>query len=302
MGQGERSLKYRDRETIVGWMHDDEPDNAQSLGKGKGYGPPIKPETIVADYRKMKSADPDRPVILNLGQGVAWDNWIGRGVRRNHPEDYAEYVKGCDIVSFDIYPVAHDNPEVAGKLEFVGLGVKRLIDWTGGKKPVWCCIETTHINTPEKIASPAQIRSEVWMALIHGAKGLIYFCHEFKPQQMEAGLLEHPENAAAVKAVNAQIKELAPVLNSPTVPEGVRVISSDPAVPVEVLCKRHGGATYVFAVSMRGTPTTASFELSGIKEAPRSKWSARTGPSRHWPASSATTSRDTPCTCTARVG
>jgi hypothetical protein len=55
------------------------------------------------------------------------------------------------------------------------------------------------------------------------------------------------------------------VLNSPTVKEGVRVTSSDPAVPVEVLCKRHGGATYLFAVSMRGTPTTASFELSGLK-------------------------------------
>ena len=29
--------------TIVGWMHGDEPDNAQSLGRGKGYGPPIPP-------------------------------------------------------------------------------------------------------------------------------------------------------------------------------------------------------------------------------------------------------------------
>jgi hypothetical protein len=103
------------------------------------------------------------------------------------------------------------------------------------------------------------------MALIHGAKGLIYFCHEFKPRQTEAGLLEYPENAAAVKAVNGQIKELAPVLNSPTMSDGVRVTSSDPAVPVEVLCKRHGGATYVFAVSMRGAPTNASFELPGVK-------------------------------------
>ena len=43
-------------------------------------------------------------MLLNLGQGVAFDNYIGRGVRRNHPEDYPEYVKGCDIASFDIYP------------------------------------------------------------------------------------------------------------------------------------------------------------------------------------------------------
>jgi hypothetical protein len=84
-------------------MHGDEPDNAQSRGKGKGYGPPILPATIIEDYRRTKKADPSRPVLLNLGQGVAWDRYQGRGTRTNHPEDYAEYIKGRDIVSFDIW-------------------------------------------------------------------------------------------------------------------------------------------------------------------------------------------------------
>ena len=113
--------------TIVGWMHGDEPDNAQSLGEGKGYGPPIPPEKIVADYREAQGTrSRRRPVLLNLGQGVAWDGWYGRGVRTNHPEDYPEYVEGCDIVSFDIYPAVHDKPEVAGKLWYVARGVERL--------------------------------------------------------------------------------------------------------------------------------------------------------------------------------
>jgi hypothetical protein len=260
--QNARSLKYRDRKTIIAWMHEDEPDNAQSLGPGKGYGPPITPEKIVEDYKRMKAADSDRPVLLNLGQGVAWDNWVGRGVRRNHPEDYPRYVEGCDAVSFDIYPVVHDHPDVAGKLWYVGKGVQRLREWTGGKKPVWCCIETTHISNPQKIATPAQVRSEVWMAIAHGASGIIYFCHEFKPQQIEAGLLEHPDVMAAVKAVNAQIRELAPVLNSPTVEGAVRAESSNADVPVVTLCKRHGGATYVLAVSMREKATAATFTLT----------------------------------------
>ncbi len=66
-------LKHKDDPTIIGWMHGDEPDNAQEIPGGKGYGPPIKPEKIVADYQQMQAADPSRPVILNLGQGVAWD-------------------------------------------------------------------------------------------------------------------------------------------------------------------------------------------------------------------------------------
>src|SRR5262249_2378286 len=66
-------LQFKDRATIVAWMHGDEPDNAQSLGRGKGYGPPIPTASIVARYKEIRRADPDRPVLLNLGQGVAWD-------------------------------------------------------------------------------------------------------------------------------------------------------------------------------------------------------------------------------------
>src|SRR4051812_20032556 len=40
-GQNRAALAFKDRPTIVGWMHGDEPDNAQSLGQGKGYGPPV---------------------------------------------------------------------------------------------------------------------------------------------------------------------------------------------------------------------------------------------------------------------
>ena len=43
------SLKHLNDPTIIGWMHGDEPDNAQELGAGKGYGPPIPPATIIAE-------------------------------------------------------------------------------------------------------------------------------------------------------------------------------------------------------------------------------------------------------------
>src|SRR6185436_5344078 len=193
-----------------------EPDNAQSLGQGKGYGPPILPEKIVRDYEVLRASDPTRPILLNLGQGVAWDNYIGRGVRRRHPEDYPQYAKGSDIVSFDIYPVVHDNAEVTGKLEYVPRGVERLVQWTHGEKIIWNCIECTHIGNPNIKATPHQVRAEVWMSLIHGSRGLIYFVHQFKPTFKEAALLEDPEMLAAITKINRQIADLAPALNSPT--------------------------------------------------------------------------------------
>lgn len=249
--QNRVALEHRADPTIVGWMHGDEPDNAQSLGAGKGYGPPILPTRIVEDYERLRAADPTRPVLLNLGQGVAWDNYIGRGVRRNHPEDYGEYVKGCDIASFDIYPAVHDKPEIAGRLEYVAQGVERLRGWAGPGRTVWNCIECTHISNPQKKATPVQVKAEVWMSLVNGSRGLIYFVHQFKPVFKEAALLDDPEQLAAVTAINRQIHELAPVLNSPSVTEGVTVRSSEPDVPIAWMRKRHGAESYLFAVNLR---------------------------------------------------
>jgi hypothetical protein len=259
--QNATGLEHRDRGIIAGWMHGDEPDNAQSLGPGRGYGPPISPEKIVEDYDRIRAADPSRPVLLNLGQGVAWDNYIGRGVRRNHPEDYPEYLKGCDIGSFDIYPVVHSSPEISGKLEFVARGVERLIGWTRGAKPVWNCIECTSISNPPAKATPAQIRAEVWMALIAGSRGLIYFVHQFKPEAREAALLDDPVTLAAVTSINRQIRDLAPVLNSPTIAGGVAISPAKADVPVVAVLKRVAGRLYVFAANQRNAPTRATFVL-----------------------------------------
>ncbi len=254
--------RHLDDPTIIGWMHGDEPDNAQSLGQGKGYGPPITPEKIIADYQRLRAADPTRPVMLNLGQGVAWDNWIGRGVRRNHPEDYLEYVKGGDIISFDIYPAVHDNQEVAGKLWYVPRGVERLGQWCRNGQIVWNCLECTRIGNAQRKPTPSQVRAEAWMALIHGSRGFIYFVHQFKPVFREAALLDDPDMLAAVTALNRQITELAPVLNSPTRPDVATVKTDSAEAPLALMAKQHEGSTYLFAVAMRELATTATFTLT----------------------------------------
>lgn len=261
--QNETALSEPDSGFILAWMHGDEPDNAQSLGEGKGWGPPIAPEVIVEDYRKLRERDPSRPVLLNLGQGVAWDNWHGRGVRSRHPEDYPKYIQGCDVVSFDIYPAVHDHPEVAGKLDFVARGVERLVKWSDGKKRVWNCLECTRIGNEKTKPTPDQVRAEAWMSIIHGSRGFIYFVHQFKPEFREAALVDDPEMLAAVTKLNRQIQELAPVINSiepgPTL--GVKTAGEDRAVAA--LARSHAGETYVFAVEMTGKARKARFTLEG---------------------------------------
>ncbi|NSW56939.1 MAG: hypothetical protein HPY44_13090 [Armatimonadetes bacterium] len=261
--QNEVGMAHLDSPTIVGWMHGDEPDNAQPVidpatGK-RTWGPCVPPERIVEDYRRIAAADPTRPVLLNLGQGVANDQWHGRGSGAKL-SDYETYVKGGDIISFDIYPVASGGENGADRLWLVPKGVDRLVTWTGGQKIIWNCIECTNISGQGK-ASPDQVKAEVWMALIHGSTGLIYFVHQFQPTFCEWALLEDPEMLAAVTAINQQIRELAPVLNSPTVTDVVSVESATPDVPVDAMVKQHEGATYVFAVGMRNAATTARFRV-----------------------------------------
>ncbi len=257
------TLAHKDDPIIVAWMHGDEPDNAQTIPGRSGYGPPILPEKILAEYEAFRKADDSRPVFLNLGRCAASNTLPDRGVGSMHDEDYVEYVKGCDIASFDIYPVAQDDPRSKNRLDWVGQGVERLIKFTGGRKPVWNCIECTRIDGGDK-ASPKQVKAEVWIALVHGSRGIIYFCHAFKPKEDDHALLDDPENLAAVTAINRQIRELAPVLNSPTVTDAVKVETAIKAVPVAAMMKQHGGATYVFAVSMKSGETIATFSLAGL--------------------------------------
>ena len=261
------ALRHLDDPTIIGWMHDDEPDNAQALPDGRGYGPPIQPEKIVEEYENIRKADPSRPVMINLGQGVAWNDYYGRGTRSGHSEDYPAYLKGADIASFDIYPVVHESPVVAGKLWYVAQGVDRLVGWAKGEKVIWNCLECTHIGAADRKATPHQVRCEAWMSLIHGSQGIIWFVHQFAPRENDAALLDDPEMLAAVTALNKEITGLAPVLNSPAIKYDEEVQTADPQTPVDIMVKRYQGSTYIFAVDMRDAPTKATFTLPGLADA-----------------------------------
>src|SRR5690606_31301126 len=124
-----------------------------------------------------------------------------------------------------------------GKLEFVARGVERLRRWSDDRKIVWNCIECSRISNPRVKPTPHQIRAEVWMSLIHGSRGLIYFVHQFEPRFVEASLLEDEQLLKAVTQINEQIHELAPVLNGPTV-EIARVETADPEQTIAVMGKR----------------------------------------------------------------
>jgi hypothetical protein len=260
----EGALARRNDPAIVAWMQPDEPDSAQLGGPCRAMKPPIPPETVVAEHARLRAADPSRPVFLNLGPGVIWDACPSRGPRANHPEDYAAYARGADILGFGLYPANRAEPEVAGRLELVAAGVDRLRASGGGRKPVWAFLECTTIRDAGRAPAAREVRAEAWMALVHGARGIVWFAHRLKPSFSEAGLLEDAAMAKTVADLNGRIRALAPALNAPALRGAATVASSDPAIPVDVRVARYAGSTFLFAVAMRDAPTRATFAVRGL--------------------------------------
>jgi hypothetical protein len=262
--QTPEAMALPNADVIRAWMHSDEPDNAQSNGHG-GYGDCILPEEVLRRYKDLRNADPTRPVFLNFGQAVANPDWFGRGAKcsRIAPKAYYSATSpGADILSFDIYPAAEERQtQVMGRLDLVGQGVANLREWSKPSQPVWAAIETTHIYNPRRRPTPQEVRSEVWMALINGASGIFYFAHEWKPNFREDAVFRYPDVVEEITRLNAQIRMLAPVLNSPTLPGRVRVTAP---VAVATMAKQMGGYTYVFAVNMEMTPATVKLDLFDV--------------------------------------
>jgi len=264
--QSQEALALKDRPVlgsiIQGWMSTDEPDNAQPDGSGN-LKDCVSPEEIARIYDETRARDPTRPMYIGFGQAIANPAWVGRGKKCGAipPEKYYSAAsRGADIVSSAIYPAAEVNQaHVMGRLDLVGRGVRNLKSWVPPGVAVWATIETTRIHNPKRRPMPAEIRSEVWMAIINGATGIIYFVHEWQPSFEEAGVFRHRDVIAELKRLNGQIKELAPVLNAPTLKDAVSIEASG---EIAHMAKQYGDTLYVFAVNMTGKPATAKLRAS----------------------------------------
>jgi hypothetical protein len=186
--QNDVGLHSANRSIIKGWLHDDEPDNAQPIGFGL-HGSCTPASEVVRRTQEMKAHDNTRPVMINFGQGIANEFWRGRGPCNGDENYYALAARDVDILSFDIYPVSSPIPQVRGKLEYVARGVTRLTNL---------------------------------------ARGIVYFVHEFTPIFREDAIFRHPDVVNQVANENELIKSLAPVLNSPNLRGTVTVQASMP--------------------------------------------------------------------------
>lgn len=177
------------------------------------------------DYAKREGAR----VLPNIRKAIALIREVDKRDRPVWINEAAEsdviYVRGymdsIDITGCDYYPVK----ETLRNLPTIG----RLTDrWrmTGHGKPVWMVLQafSWHKGDPKRykaVAYPtfAETRFMAWDAIVHGAKGVIYWGSE---------TIDVPAFRTSIYAMTAELAALQPVLVAPNV-EGaaVRLIEGD---------------------------------------------------------------------------
>lgn len=242
---------------LVAWSQHDEPELNG-----------ISQSALQNAYNSMKAADPKRPVYINFAGGNVMN-----------PNDsfndafYQTEQKAGDWVSEDIYPVTGwgrpdwiDYSKNPTDMRWnSGLATDKLRQLSGGKM-TFAYVETSNQQLSwvpnDQGANAAQVRGETWDAIIHGAKGIVYF-----PQQIGNGFKYDATPAAVVTEItkqNALISSLAAVINAgdDATDNKISLTSGGKNVQdLEGTWRNFGGHEYLFVLNM-STDTLSNLKFS----------------------------------------
>lgn len=221
---------------LLGWYLVDEPE-------GIGVS---SVETVRNYYQLVKETDPSHPCsLVIMSPGAA-----------------ANYGGSADIVWIDPYPVP-DSP-----VTYVSECMDGAHASVVGDKPVWAIpqafdwsvwktgkIDKIHRPTPD------EERCMTYLALVHGAKGIIYWAHTGSKYYIH----DYPEHWTAVKKIAGELRDLSPVLL--TVDSRIKASATPATATVDLMVKELDGQTYVFAVNRETKACQATLSLAGTKPA-----------------------------------
>lgn len=246
-------------DTFIGYMLGDEadmfkvnynPDDPASVEKWSW----TLPDNWKSAGDDLKMKDPTREIYANFGKPFAGGHYSPMpGSTREL--DFEKYVGPTNVYSCDFYGMT--DPYEARNNHGIwtyGRAVKNAIKHSGGR-PVLGFLE---VSSPWKISDnekqlAKEMRAEwvkpiVWNMIISGAKGIVYFCHNFLPEKTggEAACLDEPGMPEAMADANSSIQKYADILLSDDV-SGITVTTTG-AVDVVFMTKKYKGFTYIFAM------------------------------------------------------
>lgn len=219
--------------TVPAWYLWDEPD----LNK-------LAPDDYRALAKNLRAQDHTRPIYLTV--------WA--------PSRYEDYVDACDIFAPNPYPIQHLEA-AENRLRIVSRTVD-LARAAADNRPVWAILQTfwAEPHWPRN-PTPEELRAMVFLALNHGADGIIYFSYK----SGDRPLTQHHSLFAEIKRINGQIHALRGALLKRPVPreaieDKLHATFTDAGIDYSV--RRFGGATLFIAVNPDPVAVTAAFDFA----------------------------------------
>jgi len=218
--------------------------------------------TAMAEMKALHPAGDGRFDYANYGKGVTM--WEG-------PALAAGFVNGyTTVTSADMYFYTDSNlcPGEAGA--YLGIPANlcqrsanygmildkmRALDALDNiRQPIFGFVEDGHPFTDAEATTitPNQLAGAVYSSLIHEARGIIYFNHNYggtcAGNQHSMRDACYPATNVKITQVNQQIKDLAPVLNT----QSLSYLASK---DLDTMLKKYNGSYYLFAMTSLTTPT-----------------------------------------------
>lgn len=256
-----------------------------SDGEVDQYDALIQQQGYVSGRRALNDG---RFLHANFGNGILRTFWSSGDSPDNPGKTVMDdHVALMDSSSADKY--TYTSPDVAGIID----GWHDAADWPNGvpvpraysygwqadqmkrfqdaatPKPIWTFVETAkpYVTEPGSTTiTPAQIEGAVWSALIHEARGIAYFQHN--NDNVYGGnysIVDIPTVHNAVKAINAKVQSLAPVLNTQSYYNTTHTVNGHTFYRftfnngTDTMLKSHGGYAYIFAgLGMRANNSSAT--------------------------------------------
>lgn len=226
--------------------------------------PHLMPEGSLAAYRRMKEADPTRPVFLTLTCRFLprYEGWHKAPVEFMRPL-YPQWAAACDALGTDIYPIyGFNKPEwLLDNIE----ALQAMRKLAGPGKPLYIWIETCNGGAQQGSyrVEPKHTRAEVWMSIIAGARAIGYFTHAFKPSTVEFAV--EPAMQTELRRLNRQITRLTPeILAAPADP--APAIEFADGIRGHLMATRPGRGLFIVAqnLDLDGRAALATIRMPGL--------------------------------------
>jgi hypothetical protein len=223
---------------LLAWSQMDEPD---AYGGGNKNLSELR-----GNYKEWKELDPARPVFLNFGGSDV--------MSANNPSainTYKDMIATADWIANDRYPMSGylNQPERRNDITLLSEPIDQLRSWDP-TKPQFCFIESAAIYSEYRSVIPGELRAQMWLAIVHGVRGLFFFSHIFDGDSWADWDGTPDDVAAEMTTQNSIITSLAWVLQGEINPASMSVV-----VPkgLEAGWRNSSLGKYVFVVNTSGT-------------------------------------------------